>query len=351
MSGEKRFIYDLDYGQIADWILSLSEPSYRAAQIWKGLYKNFYNSPDQFSTLPRQFRARMAEDFNFSQLTPVKTRESSDGETCKTLFGLERPYSIEAVLMRYRDRRTICISSQAGCAMGCVFCATGQMGFRRNLSSGEIVEQVIYYARELASATERLSNIVIMGMGEPFHNYDATMAAIDLLNDPQGFDFGARRFTISTVGLVPAIRRFTNERRQVNLAISLHAVDDDQRSALLPVNRKYPLDMLRSACLDYVEKTHRRITFEWALIDGVNDSPLQAERLAWFLKPFLKENASMCHVNVIQLNPTEKYSGKSTSRKTAYQFRSVLEGHSIPCTVRIRRGLDIQAGCGQLAAD
>lgn len=350
MSGAKRFIYNLGFDQVAAWISSLGEPSYRATQIWQGLYHHFYASPDQFTILSRQLRTRLADEFDFSHLTPAKTLASSDGETRKTLFALEPHNSIEAVLMRYRERRTICISSQAGCAMGCVFCATGQMGFRRNLSSGEIVEQVMYYARSLASTGERLSNIVIMGMGEPFHNYDATLAAVDLLNDPQGFDFGARRITISTVGLVSAIRRFTAEKRQVNLAVSLHSVDDEQRSALLPVNRKYPLEALRTACLDYVETTHRRITFEWALIDGVNDGPLEAERLARFLKPFRKDHASMCHVNVIPLNPTGKYAGKATTKKKAYQFQAVLEEHGVPCTVRVRRGIDIQAGCGQLAA-
>jgi len=349
MNSEQRLIYDLDFAQIAEWLQSIGEPSFRAAQIWQGLYKHFYSTPEDFSTLPKPLRHRLAEDYRFFTLTPSKTLESTDGETLKTLFSLDSSNSIEAALMRYRERRTICISSQAGCAMGCVFCATGQMGFRRNLTSGEIVGQVIYYARMLTSASEKLSNIVIMGMGEPFHNYEATMAAIDRLNDQQGLNFGARRFTISTVGLVPQIRRFTNEKRQVNLAISLHSVDDDQRSALLPVNRKYPLEMLRSACVDYVEKTHRRITFEWALIDGVNDSPLHARKLASYLEPFHLEHASLCHVNVIPLNPTQKYAGKASSRQKAYQFKAALEEHGVPCTVRARRGIDIQAGCGQLA--
>ncbi|MCC7129686.1 MAG: 23S rRNA (adenine(2503)-C(2))-methyltransferase [Anaerolineae bacterium UTCFX2] len=349
MSGAPRFIFDLDFAQIAEWVASIGEPSFRAAQIWQGLYKHFYRAPEDFSTLPRPLRLRLAEEFRFSRLAPSKTLESTDGETLKTLFALEPPNSIEAVLMRYRERRTICISSQAGCAMGCVFCATGQMGFRRNLTSGEIVEQVIYYARMLASSSEKLSNIVIMGMGEPLHNYEATMSAIDRLNDPQSLNFGARRFTISTVGLVPQIRRFTSEKRQVNLAVSLHSVDDDQRSALLPINRKYPLEALRSACVDYVEATHRRITFEWALIDGVNDSPFHAKKLAWFLEPFLKEHAALCHVNVIPLNPTQKYAGKASSRQKAYQFKAALEEQRVPCTVRVRRGIDIQAGCGQLA--
>jgi 23S rRNA (adenine2503-C2)-methyltransferase len=166
--------------------------------------------------------------------------------------------AIEAVLMRYKERRTLCISTQVGCAMGCVFCATGQMGFRRNLSSGEIVEQVLYYARQLAEQGERVTNVVVMGMGEPFHNYDATLDAIDRLNHTEGFNLGARRITISTVGLLPGIRRFTREQRQVNLAVSLHAADDELRASLLPVNQRYPIKDLMDACRDYVEKTHRR---------------------------------------------------------------------------------------------
>ncbi len=233
--------------------------------------------------------------------------------------------------------------------MGCVFCATGQMGFRKNLTGGEIVEQVIYYSRLLQQSGERITNIVLMGMGEPFHNYDLTMNAIDRLNDPHGFDFGARRFTISTVGLVPLIERFAREKRQVNLAISLHAASDGLRNTLLPINRKYPIKLLMTACQKYVELTNRRISFEWALIEGVNDGIDQASALAQLMKPFIYGGASMCHVNVIPLNPTEKYPGKASSRKKAYEFQAILERYGIPCTVRTRRGIDIQAGCGQLA--
>jgi 23S rRNA (adenine2503-C2)-methyltransferase len=245
--------------------------------------------------------------------------------------------------MRYSERRTLCISTQVGCAMGCVFCATGQMGFKRHLSSGEIVEQVLFFARQLKSQGERVTNVVVMGMGEPFHNYNNTLAAVDRLNDPEGFNLGARHFTISTVGIVPQILRFAREKRQVNLAISLHAANDEARAALLPVNRKYPLEMVLDACREYVDKTHRRITFEWALIRGVNDTPQVAAELAHHLKGLL------CHVNVIPLNPTKKYPGQATTRERAEAFKSVLEEKGIPCTIRIRRGIDIQAGCGQLA--
>jgi 23S rRNA (adenine2503-C2)-methyltransferase len=227
--------------------------------------------------------------------------------------------------------------------MGCVFCATGQMGFKRNLTSGEIVEQVLFYARMLHTEDEEVTNVVIMGMGEPFHNYHATMAAIDRLNHPDGFNLGARRFTISTVGLVPMIRKFTAEQRQVNLAVSLHASDDELRSSLLPVNRKYSIDEVLAACRDYVDQTHRRITFEWALIRDVNDSPEQARKLA------LRLHGLLCHVNVIPLNPTERYAGKATTRHRAVIFRTELEKLGIPCSIRLRRGIDIKAGCGQLA--
>lgn len=228
--------------------------------------------------------------------------------------------------------------------MGCVFCATGQMGFTRNLSSGEIIEQVIHYAEILHQTNQQVTNIVLMGMGEPFHNYDATLAAIDRLNHANGMNLGARRFTISTVGLVPMIRRFAAEKRQVNLAISLHAADDELRSSMLPINKRYPLSDLMEACQYYVAQTNRRLTFEWALIQNVNDSPETARRLANLLDGLL------CHINVIPLNPTQQYTGQGSTRERAINFKAELEKHGIPCTIRIRRGIDIQAGCGQLAA-
>jgi 23S rRNA (adenine2503-C2)-methyltransferase len=215
-------------------------------------------------------------------LEPVARLRSTDGQTEKTAFRLPDGKQIETVAMRYTQRVTLCISSQAGCAMGCVFCATGQMGFKRHLTSGEIVAQVLHYARELKAEGLKPTNIVIMGMGEPFHNYDNTLAAVDRLNDPTGLNFGARRFTISTVGLPAMIRRFADEKRQVNLAVSLHAADDETRSRMLPINRKYPIDQVLDACRYYVQLTHRRITFEWALIDGVMIAPNRLPSRALF---------------------------------------------------------------------
>lgn len=339
------FIYDLDYDQLAVTMMPWGEPGYRVRQVWQGLYQNLWGEPGQFTTFPKSLRQKLGETFEFTHLKSEQVLVSSDGDTLKTLFRLPDQRAIEAVLMRYRQRRTLCISTQAGCAMGCVFCATGQMGFQRNLTSGEIVEQVIYYARQLQALQEKVTNVVVMGMGEPFHNYDATLQAIDRLNHPDGFSLGARRFTISTVGLIPGIRRFTAERRQVNLAISLHSADDEQRTALLPINRKYPISELIQACREYVEGTHRRITFEWALIRDVNDSVDQARKLALMLQGLL------CHVNVIPLNPTQKYTGQATTRQRALAFQAELEHHGIPCSIRLRRGIDIQAGCGQLAIE
>jgi 23S rRNA (adenine2503-C2)-methyltransferase len=336
-------VYDLDLHSLADLLAQWDEPAYRAKQIWQGLYRHFYNAADEFTALPKSLRARLASNLTFGGLAPISQLASSDKQTIKTLFKLSDGNVVEAVLMNYDRRNTLCISSQAGCAMGCVFCATGQMGFKRHLASGEIVAQVMFYARQLHERGERVTNIVVMGMGEPFHNYDNTLAAVDRLNDPEGFNFGARRVTLSTVGLVPAIRRFADEMRQVNLAVSLHAADDETRGAMMPVNKKYNIAEVIEACRYYVEKTGRRVTFEWALIYGVNDTPETARKLAGLLKGLL------CHVNAIPLNPTTGYSGKATDRLRAQEFKETLEQAGIPCTIRMRRGIDIAAGCGQLA--
>jgi 23S rRNA (adenine2503-C2)-methyltransferase len=354
-------IYDLNYDDLTNLLNEWDEPTYRAKQIWQGLYQHFYDSPEQFTNLPKSLREKLAEHVIFSPFKVKVYQDSSDGTTRKTLFELPDKNLIEAVLMRYGDpadnpqitasptgrgaknRRTLCISTQAGCAMGCVFCATGQMGFKRHLSSGEIIAQVMYYARMLREENQAVTNVVLMGMGEPFHNYNNTMEAIDRLNDSEGYNFGARRFTISTVGLVPMIRRFADEKRQVNLAISLHAADDESRVSMLPINKKYNIDDVLEACRYYVAQTGRRVTFEWALINGINDTPEVARKLAFRLKGLL------CHVNAIPLNPTAGYEGRATDRQRALLFKETLEQAGIPCTIRMRRGIDIQAGCGQLA--
>jgi 23S rRNA (adenine2503-C2)-methyltransferase len=337
------FIYDLNLDELLVLVANAGESNFRARQIWDGLYKNLWQSPDDFTNLSKSLRGKLKELANFEAITPTLKLDSADRRTRKTLFKLQDGLSIEAVLMRYDRRQTLCISTQAGCAMGCVFCATGQMGFKRHLTSGEIVAQVLYYARLLSQEDLPVTNVVIMGMGEPFHNYTNTLAAIDRLNDPEGYNFGARRFTISTSGLVPAILRFADEKRQVNLAVSLHAVEDELRSSMMPVNNKYRVDELLDACRYYIDKTGRRLTFEWALIEGINDTPDQARKLTQKLKGML------CHVNAIPLNPTSGFAGKATTHERAEIFKGILDQAGIPCTVRIRRGIDIQAGCGQLA--
>ena len=345
MKNEKILIYDLGLDELSKKIRELGEPEYRAKQIWTALYQTFRTIPDEITTLPKNFREKLDQKFSFQALKPVRAIESSDGLTIKTLFRLVDGNYIEAVLMYYEDRRTLCISSQSGCGIGCSFCATGQMGFRRNLTSGEIIAQVMYYARYLAEMEENVTNVVVMGMGEPFQNYDSVITALNLLNDPRAFGLGARRFTISTVGLVPKIKQFADEGYQYNLAISLHTVDDELRSKLIPINKKYPVNELISACRYYVNKTSRRVTFEYALIEDVNDSTKDAEALA------VKLRAMICHVNLIQLNPTKKFGEQGSSAEKAKTFCETLEAHNISCTIRLRRGIEIQAGCGQLATD
>lgn len=343
LSNGRLFLFDLNLKTLEELFTSWSEPGYRARQLWRAIYVDLVPDFDTISTFPKALRNRLNESIDFSHLQSINQMASSDGETIKTLFRLPDGPMIETVLMHYDVRDTLCISTQSGCNMGCVFCATGQMGFRRNLSSGEIVEQVTFFARMLKQMDKKVTNVVVMGMGEPFQNYDAVLAAIDRLNDGDGMNLGARRFTISTVGLVPGIERFTADNRQVNLAVSLHAANDALRSSLLPANKKYPLNELIPAVRTYVTETHRRITFEWALINGVNDREEDALELADLV------HGMLCHVNVIPLNPTHEYSGQATTRERARAFKETLESRGIPCTIRLRRGIDIQAGCGQLA--
>jgi 23S rRNA (adenine2503-C2)-methyltransferase len=321
---------------LAGW----GQPAFRARQIRAWLFERGASTVEQMTDLPRALRERLAAETQVGGLTVDTEQQSRDG-TVKRLYRLADGQLVESVLMPYDDdRRTACISSQVGCAMGCVFCATGQMGFSRHLSAAEIVEQAWRFSNELKARGERLSNIVLMGMGEPFHNYDAVLDAIRRLNVDLGI--GARHITVSTVGLVPRIRQLADEGIQVTLAISLHAASDPERDGLLPINRRYPLEELMAACRDYVAKTHRRITFEWALIAGKNDDAETARRLGRLLRGL------SCHVNLIPLNPTRGYDGAPTALPDADRFVEILAGFGVPATVRVRRGLDIDAGCGQL---
>ena len=308
--------------------------------MWSWIYDKGVTDFDAMSNLPSGLRERLRNETTLGTLRLSNEQTASDG-TVKRLYRLPDGQLIESVLMSYRDnRRTACISSQAGCAMGCVFCATGQMGFARHLSATEIFEQAQRFSQELRASGQRLSNVVLMGMGEPFHNYDAVLEAVRRLMSDLGI--GARHITISTVGLVPQIRRFAEEGLQVGLAIGLHETEDPARSALLPVNRRWPIAELLAACADYQDKTHRRITFEWALIDGENDDVETAHRLGRLLRGL------RCHVNLIPLNPTARYDGSPTENADA--FVEALSSHGVPATLRVRRGIDIDAGCGQLKA-
>ena len=351
LQNAKPLILDLELTEVEAWVHKMGQESFRARQIWDGLYRQYWNQSGLFSPLSTTFRNQLDEVFSLSNLLPSTVLTSSDKTTEKILFTLPDGQKIETVLMKYDKRNTLCISTQSGCAMGCSFCATGQMGFRRNLTPGEIVEQILYFTRKLNEFDRRITNIVFMGMGEPFHNYDAVMKAIRILNHPSGMMLGERRFTISTVGIIPGIQRFAEEASQVNLAISLHAADDKLRSSMLPINRRYPVASLLDAAFDYVKKTHRRITFEWALVEGVNDSVQQAQKLAALLLPYLSQSrgSALCHVNVIPLNPTLFYHGRPATKDQAQRFCDSLQSSGIPCTIRLRRGLDIMAGCGQLA--
>ena len=339
-------IYDLALDDLTATLRAWGEPAYRARQVWEWLYQHKVDDFAAMLTLPQALRAKLSAAFRLRGLELEIERRSSDGQTVKRLWRLPDGQMIESVLMAYDDdRRTACISTQAGCAMGCVFCATGQMGFARHLTSGEIVLQAVEFARLLEAEGERLSNVVLMGMGEPLHNYEASLAAIRRLNDERGLAIGQRHITLSTVGLVPEIRRFADEGLQVGLAISLHAATDEERNRLLPVNRRWPLAALLDAARHYVERTGRRVTFEWALIAGENDTVAQAEALGKLL------SGLKCHVNLIPLNPTGGYAGQPSDPARVETFQAVLRAYRLGSTVRVRRGIDIQAGCGQLKAE
>jgi 23S rRNA (adenine2503-C2)-methyltransferase len=318
------------------------EPRYRLDQIWQGLYQQ-YSLPAEMSNLPKGLRSVLAE-----RLTPalhvVVRRVSDGGDTVKYLWELHDGKRIETVLMLYPDRVTVCVSSQVGCAMGCGFCATGQAGFSRHLTVGEIVEQVVVAAREARTMDRRLGNVVFMGMGEPLANETVVWNAVERMHGDLGLS--ARKLTISTVGLVPGIRRLTERPLPVNLAVSLHAANDALRDELVPINRRYPIDELMAACADYLAVKGRRLSFEWAMIDGVNDRHDDAAELAGLCRRFRLP----AHVNLIPLNPTPGYPTVGSTLKRVHDFRDMLEARGVNATVRRNRGTDIDAACGQLAA-
>jgi 23S rRNA (adenine2503-C2)-methyltransferase len=317
--------------------LVAGEPRYRSAQIWEGLHARA-DQLAEMTDLPRALRARLAEPLAPS-LRETGRAASIDGATTKWAFALADGARIETVLMAYERRATVCVSTQAGCAMGCPFCATGQGGFTRHLRPGEIVEQVAVAMR--ANRPRPVTHVVFMGMGEPLANYDGTFAAVRKLHDDMGIS--ARRITISTVGIIPGINKMAAEPLPVTLAISLHAANDALRDELIPINRRYPLAPLMAACRAYKAAKNRRLSFEWALIAGKNDSRRDATELAALARPL------DAHVNLIPLNATDGYAGAATGRSAARQFGGWLAEDGVVATVRVTRGADIAAACGQLA--
>ena len=336
-------LYDLDRTQLGRLLADWGYGDYHAGQVWDALYRELTVSPTEMTGLRPDLRSRLGAETNTVGLSTQALVDSTDGHTRKFLLGLPDGQAIETVLMYFRGRATACISTQVGCAMGCVFCATGQMGFRRHLTPGEIVAQVVYIARFLRDRGEILRNLVLMGMGEPLHNYDATMTAMDIVMNQRGLAIAPRHITLSTVGVVPGIRRMTTEAKPMRLAVSLHGATDEERSRLVPPARRWPLSELIDACRHYGETLGRRIFFEWALIEGKNDGPGQAEALGRLLEGL------DAHVNLIPLNPTSAYDGHPTRPAAVKEFQATLARYGLPSTVRQRRGIDIAAGCGQLA--
>ena len=328
--------FDMTRDQLAEALGD--EPAYRTDQVWRQLWERG-TWPEAMTDLPRQLREQLAKVIT-PALREVARSESRD-KTVKWLWELPDGARIETVLMIYPGRATVCVSSQAGCAMACSFCATGQSGFTRHLTTGEIVEQVV--AARAAAAPRRLGNVVFMGMGEPLANYDRTWGAVERIHDHLGIS--ARHITVSTVGVVAGIRRLAQEDLPVNLAVSLHAARDELRNRIVPLNRRYPLSVLMGACSEYAAAKNRRLSFEWALIDGVNDTAQDAAELAELALPL------GAHVNVIPLNPTPGYLGRGTPPDGVRAFCGYLMAHGVNATVRANRGTDIDAACGQLAAN
>ena len=343
-------LHDLGFSEMEESLVASGVNRQHAKSLRRAVFRDGENNLSTRNFLPplrRWVEENVGEGKRYFLDAPEVVDEirSSDGMTRKFLLKLDDGQVIETVLMGYDGRHTVCVSTQAGCAMGCVFCATGQMGFVRHLRPGEIVAQVLLARRvqqEIAPHT-RLRNLVMMGMGEPLHNYDAVMQALEIISDVAGINIGPSKIAISTVGVVPSIQRLADENRPYRLAVSLHGSTEDERAALVPASKRWPLAMLIDACRDYGKRTGKRIFFEWTLIAGKNDSPDTARRLATLL------DGIDAHVNLIPLNPTAGFSGKSSD--AGFEFQRILKKAGFPCTFRQRRGIDVAAGCGMLKAE
>ena len=339
-----RGLYDLSLAELETRVKDLGYPAYRARQVWNWTYRQLARDYAGMQNIPVTLREELQAAAPMDALEPVRTVTADDGETIKTLYRTRDGELLETVLMLYPERATVCVSCQVGCAVGCAFCATGLMRLSRNLSAGEIVAQVVGATREARERGRTLTNIVMMGMGEPLQNYAETMKFIRIVHDPEGLNLGARRITVSTSGIVPRIEALSLEDLPVNLAVSLHAPEDEQRSELVPINRRYPIAMLMETIDRYIERTGRRVSFEYALMRGINDSEETAHKLADLLR------GRLCHVNIIPLNPVDVLPYERPDPAGIERFASVLRDAGIPTTVRYSRGLDIDAACGQLRA-
>jgi len=335
-----------DFSGIDAFATAFDLKRYRLEQLYRAAVKELVENPSDVTTLPKALRSGLADrGVTFSSVRLVTEQRSSDKQTTKVVLALGDGKEVEAVLMEHLGgRTTVCISSQAGCAFACAFCSTGQAGFSRHLTPVEIVDQVLFFARELRTRDKRVTNVVFMGMGEPFHNYDSVMDAIAILNDPNGVGLGHRHITVSTVGVVDKIDRFAEEGSQVNLAISLHAPTDELRGAIMPVNRRFPLEDLMAACERYATATKRKMFFEYVMLEGYNDSDESARALARLMRRHLY------HVNLIPYNSTPDAPFAGTPDARIWEFAAILQKAGVPVTVRYNMGRDIAAACGQLRA-
>ena len=331
-------IKDYDLEQLKQELNSIGEKSFRAEQIFKWLYIEKVHSFDEMTNLSLELREKLKQNYDMCNYSIVKKLESKDG-TKKYLFGLSDGNAIESVLMQYHFGKTVCVSSQIGCKMGCKFCASTGIAFVRNLSSGEIVEQIIAIEQDIG---EKISNVVFMGIGEPFDNYDNVMNAIKILNNQKGLNIGARHISISTSGIVPKIYQFADENIQCTLSISLHSANNETRSSMMPVNNAYNIQELIKACKYYISKTNKRISFEYALAKDNNDNQKSADELINLLKGML------CHINLIPINKIENGKYIKSSNENIIKFRDYLNSKGITATIRRELGSDIEAACGQL---
>jgi len=333
-------ILSLSAPELEMWLAGHDQPAYRRKQVWTWLARgsNFSAMRD----IPRALREELARDFRATSLRPLTALQADRGTTTKTLYELDGGHSVEAVVMRYSDRSTLCISSQAGCPIGCPFCATGKFPFGRNLKAHEIVEQAVDAQRLLAAEGRRLSHIVFMGMGEPMANYDAVVESVRRLSDPDLLAISPRRIVVSTSGLIPRIEQLAEESLPVTLAISLHAARDELRDVLVPINRKYPVRDLVDAAQAYADKTGRRVSYEWVMLAGVNDTERDAKELGVLLK------RKLAHVNLIPFNPVEGTPYRAPNRASIRSFKGFVEAQGLNVTVRDTRGREADAACGQL---